>query len=64
MLVKAFSEDYDLKFRPDQVEGPTSPRGHFDWNNRLKTWRLEQQENKQNFGKSAYDVAGLEVSSI
>jgi iron(II)-dependent oxidoreductase len=62
MLVKAFSEDYQLKFRPHQVEGPASPRDYLDWNARLRKWRLEQQNNKkENCTTTGYDVPGLQV---
>lgn len=63
MLVKAFSEDYQLKFRPHQVEGPASPREYLDWNTRLRKWRLEQQQCKtETHSTTGYDVPGLQVS--
>lgn len=62
MLVKAFSEDYQLKFRPHQVEGPASPRDYLDWNTRLRKWRLEQQNNtKETHTTTGYDIPGLQV---
>lgn len=65
MLVKAFSEDYQLKFRPHQVEGPASPREYLDWNTRLRKWRLEQQQCKtETHSTTGYDVPGLQVSFI
>jgi iron(II)-dependent oxidoreductase len=64
MLVKAFSEDYDLKFRPLQVEGPASPRDYMDWSNRLRKWRLEQLQKKGDIDTSGYDVADLGVGYI
>ncbi|GAA5811625.1 hypothetical protein MFLAVUS_005065, partial [Mucor flavus] len=61
MLVKAFSEDYQLKFRPHQVEGPASPREYLDWNTRLRKWRLEQQQCKtETHSTTGYDVPGLQ----
>jgi iron(II)-dependent oxidoreductase len=63
MLVKAFTEDYKLKFRPHQVEGPASPRDYLDWNTRMRKWRLEQQNNKKvNHTTNGYDIPGLQVS--
>lgn len=44
MLVKAFQEDYQLKFRNHQIEGPTSPRDYLEWNTRIRRWRIEQQK--------------------
>lgn len=62
MLVKAFSEDYQLKFRPNQVEGPASPRDYLDWNARLRKWRLEQQNSaKETHTTTGYDIPGLQV---
>lgn len=64
MLVKAFSEDFELKFRNHQVEGPASPRDYLDWNARLRKWRLEQQNNKKETHTTAgYDVPSLAVTS-
>jgi hypothetical protein len=63
MLVKAFFEDYDLKFRCQQIEGPASPRDYLDWNARLRKWRLEQLAKKGSNTTSTYDVS-LEVSFI
>jgi hypothetical protein len=60
MLVKAFADDYDLKFRPHQVEGPTSPRDYLDWNARLRKYRLEQQTKKETHITSGHDVPELQ----
>jgi hypothetical protein len=63
MLVKAFSEDYNLKFRSHQVEGPASPRDYLDWNTRLRKWRLEQHEKKKAIQATpGHDVPSLQVS--
>lgn len=60
MLVKAFTEDYNLKFRPHQVEGPSSPRDYLDWNARLRKWRLEQHNKKETHATLGHDVPELE----
>lgn len=61
MLVKAFADDYDLKFRPHQVEGPASPRDYLDWNARLRKYRLEQQTKKEtHVASSGHDVPELQ----
>lgn len=62
MLVKAFAEDNQLKFRSHQVEGPASPRDYLDWNARLRKWRLEQQNDKKESHVTAgYDIPELQV---
>ncbi|CAO3640551.1 unnamed protein product [Mucor fragilis] len=60
MLVKAFADDFDLKFRPHQVEGPASPRDYLDWNARLRKHRLEQQSKEKASVASAHQVAELD----
>lgn len=60
MLVKAFADDYNLKFKPHQVEGPASPRDYLDWNARLRKHRLEQQNKKETHITSGHDVPELE----
>lgn len=62
MLVKAYQEDYQLKFRENQVEGPTSPRDYLEWNSRIRKWRLEQQAKRKEFSCSStgYDVPSLQ----
>ena len=62
MLVKAFSENYQLKFRSHQVEGPASPRDYLEWNARLRKWRLEQQAKKeQHCIESGHETPNLQV---
>ncbi|RCH83239.1 hypothetical protein CU098_007889, partial [Rhizopus stolonifer] len=56
---KAFSEDYQLKFKPHQVEGPASPRDYLDWLNSLRKWRLQQYEKEESHVTSALDVPEL-----
>ncbi|KAI8887578.1 DUF323-domain-containing protein, partial [Backusella circina FSU 941] len=59
MLVKAFKEDYDLKFKGLQVEGPASPKDFLDWSARLKKWCREEQAKKEEHTTSGYDVSSL-----
>ncbi|KAG1465718.1 hypothetical protein G6F46_002811 [Rhizopus delemar] len=61
MLVKAFQEDYQLKFRNHQVEGPNSPREYLEWNTRIKKWRMEQQIKRKEISHSStgYDMPCL-----
>ncbi|KAI9483584.1 MAG: C-type lectin protein [Benjaminiella poitrasii] len=60
MLVKTFSEKYELKFKSHQVEGPASPRDYLEWNSRLRKWRLEQLEKRESHSTSGYDVPKLQ----
>lgn len=62
MLVKASSQDYDLKIKHHELEGPASPRDYLEWSAKLKQWRSEQQAKKDTQVTSAHEVSSLEVS--
>jgi hypothetical protein len=61
MLVKAFQEDYQLKFRNHQVEGPNSPHEYLEWNTRINKWCMEQQIKRKEISHSStgYDMPCL-----
>ncbi|KAI9279649.1 hypothetical protein BY458DRAFT_502379 [Sporodiniella umbellata] len=62
MLVKAYQEDYELKFKKHQIEGPASPRDHLEWSSRVRKWRLEQQAKRKELGGSSigHDLSCLQ----
>ncbi|OBZ89227.1 Sulfatase-modifying factor 1 [Choanephora cucurbitarum] len=60
MLVKTYSENKELKFRTEQVEGPVSPKDYLDWANRLKKWRHEQLKDSEGQTNTGYDIPELQ----
>ncbi|KAI7864884.1 C-type lectin protein [Spinellus fusiger] len=60
MLIKPLSEDYVLRLRPHQVDGPATPREFAHWNIAMKKWRREKLEKTPKDSITVgYDVPNL-----
>ncbi|KAI9033850.1 C-type lectin protein [Phycomyces nitens] len=61
MLIKPLTGEYNLKLRPHQIDGPSSPREFAHWNMAMRKWRREQCDKAPKDDVTAgHDVPSLE----